>query len=247
MTTSTPLDLTTHHPAHRAEALTRYADYQDATGNSDSARLARLAADTERLLADPDAEPATVDDPAWDEDAWWTLASTSDRARRADLLERLWRDWALPQFGDAADTLLEIARSERVTHALQALPPLDDPLHDGASASYDTDPGLALAAALDDAFEVDDDPADPPTRADRYQADTATLDAHPSAPSTRARDALAVVARWGGKAAVVIVALAAVAVVALPATPWQLKTVAASTLLVAVLLWLARMVKGQGR
>jgi hypothetical protein len=102
----------TDNPLERAHLLDAIAKTEHAAGRHAAARLAYIVAESERLLADSNYEPA---DPAWDDDAWWPLAGATLRPRRAELLETIHREWALPLFGDEAGILLRIAETERAT------------------------------------------------------------------------------------------------------------------------------------
>lgn len=97
-------------PRRRARLLGDLAEQHDAAGHPYSATLARIVAESERLLADPGYEP---EDPSWEHEIWHPLASTSHRLRRAAHLERVHAEWARPRVGADADVLLAIAETER--------------------------------------------------------------------------------------------------------------------------------------
>lgn len=135
--TTTIADLgTTTEPLHRARILADLADADEAAGQPERARLARIVADSELLLALPDYEPS---DPAWDAvEALHPLAYTTDRANRADHLEHIHASWAVGQFGaDAASILLTLAEAERDAAGTTELPPAepDDQLSDAPTSA----------------------------------------------------------------------------------------------------------------
>lgn len=141
MTTTPPTTLDslygTAEPLTRAQQLTTLAQDYATAGNASQARLLHLLSDTEAMLLDPDAEPVTADDPAWEDDNWWRLAGTHDRQERAELIRELWRDWALQHIGDDADILLEVAQSEQALAGATA--ELDIDLLEQQLASHLTD------------------------------------------------------------------------------------------------------------
>lgn len=100
----------TTDPRRRAAILVALAAAEHAAGHAIRARLARIVADSELLLDDPDHEPA---DPVWDTvDTWHPLAATRHRPRRARLLRTIHDTWAEPLFGDEAAILLQISETE---------------------------------------------------------------------------------------------------------------------------------------
>jgi hypothetical protein len=243
MTTIPPTLLTALHetadPLQRAARLDDLADAHELTGTPNRARLLRLIAATETMLARPDSEPE--DDPAWDEGAWWRLAGTADRLIRAELLEELWRDWALPEVGgEDADILLEIADTERHAHDLetdrdQTPKRADDPLLADLSGGFDFEAGLADVYAratrrrpVADARREDvvDEPVDR-DGLDRAVASTP--------PSTALRDTVARMAKYVGAALAMAVP---VLLVVAPQAPWQLKVASGAAAFVAVLGWI---------
>lgn len=242
MTTIPPTLLTALHetadPLQRAARLDDLADAHELTGTPNRARLLRLIAATETMLARPDSEPE--DDPAWDEGAWWRLAGTADRRIRAELLEELWRDWALAEVGgEDADILLEIADTERHAHDVES--DLDQtPKKDDDAMLADLDGGFDFEAGLADVYaratrrrpvadaRREDVVAEPVERDDLDRAAASTP------PSTALRDAVARIARYVGAA--LATAIPVLLVVA-PQAPWQLKAASGAAAFVAVLGW----------
>lgn len=131
----------TTDPRRRARLLGDLAEQHDAAGHPYSATLARIVAESERLLADPTYEPA---DPSWEDEAWHPLATTAHRLRRAALLERVHGEWARPRVGADADILLAIAETERdAAQAEDPEPPPEDEDEPG-----DVQPTIRVGPAL---------------------------------------------------------------------------------------------------
>lgn len=230
MTVPPPLLTDLHHtadPHRRAARFNALADADDLAGWPARARLLRLVADTESLLFNADHECA--EDPAWDNDGWWTLANTRDRQKRADLLADLWRDWAYGEFGDDADILLRIAETER------------------AVADHDLDTILAQTSAellgdLNAGFDYEADLADVYARAAETEtsADAPADTAEQGSATPAARRPAWVNGRNAarlGMLATAILSVVALALVAAPATPDPMRLGAAAGLIAAVVVW----------
>lgn len=245
MTTVPPTLLADLHrtddPRQRATQLAAIADAHELAGLPAQARLLRLVAATETMLANPNAEPD--DDPAWEDDGWWKLAGATNRARRAEALESIWRDWALPLFGDDADVLLEIAETERAT--------VDD-FDTAINAEH-----VTQIAELDAVFDFEAGLADVYARAGVTMPDAETAvhgdivcadepeDASTSeSPSTAVRDLVAASAKYVGAGLLMAVPIV---LVAAPQSPWQLKVTAGLVVIVMVLAWLIRQLWGPQR
>lgn len=239
----------TDDPRQRATRLNAIADAHELAGLPTQARLLRLVATTETLLANPEAE--LDDDLAWEEDVWWQLAGTSDRGNRADLLESIWRDWGLLNFGDDADILLKIAETERTVGHILVPPPLSGryrlSIHDRGEARQSTDDldtvieeaHGGLLAHADDTLDIEAELADVYARAGvaRPDADTVMREDIPDGdepPSTAVRDLVASGAKFTSAGLMMAIP---VLLVAAPQTPWQLKVAAAGALIVMVLSW----------
>ncbi|MFC4006675.1 hypothetical protein ACFOY2_05550 [Nonomuraea purpurea] len=228
----------TRHPRERATLL--YDLEHRLTENPAQARLVGLIGDTEALLDSPaTAEPTHDEDPAWEDDTWWRLAGTANRIERADLLETIWRDWALGEFGDDADVLLQIAETER------------------AIADDDLDTALAdlqesLLTKLEERFDPEARLADVYERAGRTPpADSGQIRGEEAvqegAPTTAVRESTSFLARVAGIGAAVLVAVVAFGCIAAPAAPLPLKFGCAVALAVGVLGWFGWMWRGLGR
>ncbi|WP_433520174.1 hypothetical protein ACQP2T_63585 (plasmid) [Nonomuraea sp. CA-143628] len=241
MTTIPPTLLTALHettdPLRRAARLDDLADAHELTGTPNRARLLRLIAATETMLAHPDSDPE--DDPAWDEGIWWRLASTTHRLIRAEVLEEIWRDWALAEVGDEdADILLEIADTERHAHELTA--DLDLSLKNAHETQVaDLDAGFDFEAGLADVYvrAASRRPVADARREDVdevVQADGPDRIVYRPAPSTALRDAVARSAKVFGAALAMAVP---VLLVVAPQAPWQLKAASGAAAFLAVLGW----------
>jgi hypothetical protein len=195
----------TDNPLERAHLLDAIAKTEHAAGRHAAARLAYIVAESERLLADSNYEPT---DPAWDDDAWWPLAGATLRPRRAELLETIHREWALPLFGDEAEILLRIAETERAAADVHDRPPTEGRYRPHAH----------------------DEPAPEPTPDKTAR--------HPKAPSTTARDVTARAGRVVRTCLLGLIPLAALVALVLPAAPWQLKMAAGLALTMLALGWL---------
>lgn len=222
----------TTDPRRRATALNDLADAHELAGMPVRARLLRLIADTESLLDDPAHE--VEDDDAWDIDHWWRLANTSNRHQRAELLTDIWRDWALTEFGDDADALLQVAETER------------------AAAAVDLDTILAehqetLLANLEEGFDAEAGLADLCARAAQTPRDNHEADDREEPPSTAVRDVTALIAKAAGIGVAAIAAALAVICVAAPQTPHALRFGCAVALAMGVLAWFGAMWGRSGR
>lgn len=208
------IDLTATDPRQRADALDQLADAEEAHGRAGSAHLARLVSDTERLMVDDSHEPTNPDDPAWDDEFWWSLAGCRDREQRGQILRRIHDEWAVQRFGvDESEILLTLADVEQGRILL--VPPGQYPLSIHARTGH----------AVDD---EDDDSEDLPSAGEEV-------------PRRRGEAARMLIQAAGGVTAVAVFGGMAAVVAVVPI--WELKVAAALVLIIMPMIWVARNAK----